>query len=341
MPTLPQPAPHVAPPGPATSPHRPAPAESRPTIGVDVGGTKIAAGLVDATGRILATVRRPTPAEDSARVATTIAEVVLDLTAGHDVEAIGIGAAGFVDSTRSTVLFAPNLAWRDEPLRRKVEERCGLPVVVENDANAAAWGEFRLGAARDVSSAVVITVGTGIGGGVILEDRLVRGTHGVAAEIGHIKVVRHGRRCGCGQRGCLESYASGRALVREAREIAATSPHDGARLLELAGGHPENITGPHVTQAAQEGDPAALECFGQVGWWLGSGMADLAAVLDPAIFVIAGGVSETGDLLLEPARRAFESALSAGAFRPVAEIRRATLGNEAGIIGAADLARTR
>ncbi|QGF23698.1 ROK family glucokinase [Raineyella fluvialis] len=323
----------------STLTHRPLP--TRPTIGVDVGGTKIAAGLVDGEGTILATVRRPTPARDTAEVVDTIAELVAELSEGQDVEAVGIGAAGFIDSARSTVLFAPNLAWRDEPLKLKVEQRCGLPVVVENDANAAAWGEFRFGAAQEASSAVVITVGTGIGGGVILDNQLVRGDHGIAAEIGHIKVDRGGRRCGCGQRGCLESYCSGRALLREAREIARTSPHDAARLLELAGGSAEKITGLHVTRAAEEGDPAALECFGQVGWWLGNGMADLAAVLDPAMFVLAGGVSEAGDLLLAPAQAAFKATLSAADFRPVADVRLATLGNDAGIIGAADLARTR
>lgn len=326
---------------PVADPAAPAP---RPTIGVDIGGTKIAAGLVDAAGTILATVRRPTPARDTGEVVTTIAalvgELVSDLSVGGKVGAIGIGAAGFVDSTRSTVLFAPNLAWRDEPLRREIEDRCGLPTVVENDANAAAWGEFRFGAARDADSAVVITVGTGIGGGVILDHQLVRGSHGIAAEIGHLKVDRGGRRCGCGQRGCLEPYASGRALVREAKEIAATAPHHAARLIALAGGDPDRITGPHVTQAAREGDPAALECFREVGGWLGTGMADLAAVLDPAMFVLAGGVSETGDLLLRPAREAFLASLTAATHRPVADIRLATLGNAAGIIGAADLART-
>ncbi|MEA5154852.1 ROK family glucokinase [Raineyella sp.] len=314
------------------------------TIGVDIGGTKIAAGVVNASGTILATVRRPTPARDTGEVVTTIVALIDELLSGPgapgDVGAIGIGAAGFVDSTRSTVLFAPNLAWRDEPLRRAIEDRCGLPAVVENDANAAAWGEFRFGAARGADSAVVITVGTGIGGGVILDHQLVRGGHGVAAEIGHLTVDRRGRRCGCGRRGCLEAYASGRALVREAKEIAATSPHHAVRLLTLAGGDPDRITGPQVTQAAREGDPAALECFREIGDWLGAGMADLAAVLDPAMFVLAGGVSETGDLLLRPARAAFLESLTAPTHRPVAEVRLATLGNAAGIIGAADLART-
>lgn len=161
------------------------------TIGVDVGGTKIAAGLVDSDGTLLATLRRPTPAQEAAAVVDVIADVVTELAAGREaaagggVEAVGIGAAGFVDAARSTVIFAPNLAWRDEPLAATVSERSGLPVVVENDANAAAWGEFRFGAARDAHSSLVITVGTGIGGGIVLDDRLVRGAHGFGRDRAH------------------------------------------------------------------------------------------------------------------------------------------------------------
>jgi glucokinase len=252
-----------------------------------------------------------------------------------------VGAAGFVDETRSGVSFAPNLAWRDEPLRDKVEALVGLPVVVENDANASAWAEVRFGAACGLGHVLFIGVGTGIGAGFVLGGGLYRGRWGMAGEPGHMRVVPEGRLCGCGNRGCWEQYASGSALVAEARDIARRSPSAAIRLLQLAGGRPEGIGGQEVTTAAREGDPAALRCFGIVGAWLGQGLADLAAVFDPGCFVIGGGVSEAGDLLLGPARTAYEKGLTGVHYRPRAEIRLAALGPDAGIVGAADLARAR
>jgi glucokinase len=312
------------------------------TIGVDVGGTKVNAGVVDEKGQVLARTRRPTPGGTSpSAVEETIAAVVTDLRVEHEVEAVGIGAAGFVSADRARVHFAPNLAWRDEPLRDEVSRRIGLPVVVENDANAAAWAEYRFGAGQGESHLVVVTVGTGIGGGIVLDGELYRGRHGIGAEFGHMTVVRGGRRCGCGQHGCWEQYVSGRALLHEAREIADVQPGYGARLLELGDGEPEGIEAREVTQAAEEGDPAALACFEEIGTWLGQGLADLASVLDPSAFVVGGGVADAGELLLAPARRAYEAALPGGRHRPPAEIRLASFGNDAGMVGAADLARVR
>jgi glucokinase len=311
------------------------------TIGVDVGGTKVAAGVVDADGIILAQARRPTPSTSPPDVEKTIADLVLELRANHDIEAVGIGAAGFIDADRATVLFAPNLAWRDEPLRDEVAKLVGLPVVVENDANAAAWGEYRYGAGRGESHMLCVTVGTGIGGGIVMDGHLYRGRFGIGAEFGHMQVVPDGRRCGCGQRGCWEQYCSGRALLHEAREIADVQKGYGQRLLELGNGRPEGIEAPEVTTAAREGDPAALACFEEVGTWLGQGLADLASSFDPAVFVIGGGVADAGELLLGPARRVFAERLTGTTHRPHAEIRIAALGNQAGLIGAADLARDR
>lgn len=309
-------------------------------IGVDVGGTKVAAGVVDEDGRVLAKTRRPTPSQSPDDVERTIADLVAELRQDHDVQAVGIGAAGFVDAERATVLFAPNLAWRDEPLRDAVQQLVDLPVVVENDANAMAWAEHRFGAGRGQAHLVCVTVGTGIGGGVVLDGRLYRGRWGAGAEFGHMKLVPDGRRCGCGQSGCWEQYCSGRALVREAREVADVWPGLGARLLELGGGFPEGITGPAVTQAAREGDPAALECVGIIGEALGQGLADLAAVLDPGAFVVGGGVADAGELLLGPARAVFTERLTGGTHRPHAPVLLAELGNDAGLVGAADLARS-
>jgi len=308
-------------------------------IGVDVGGTKVAAGVVDEDGRILAKLKRSTPAASPLRTEQVIADVVAELLASHDVTAIGLGAAGFVDGERATMLFAPNLAWRDEPLKQRVEERLGRAVVVENDANASAWAEARFGAAHGYRDALWVGVGTGIGAALIIGGQLYRGRWGIAGEPGHVRVVPDGRLCGCGNRGCWEQYASGNALVAEARDFARRAPEGASLLLQLGGGTPEGISGEVVTQAAAEGDPAALRCFQTIGGWLGQGLADLASILDPACFVIGGGVSEAGDLLLDPARAAFERALPGRGHRPLAEIRAAQLGEDAGLVGAADLAR--
>ncbi|MBT0771045.1 ROK family glucokinase [Kineosporia sp. J2-2] len=313
------------------------------TIGVDVGGTKIAAGVVDADGRILERLRVPTP-ETVDEIDASIAEAVEQLRAsesGGSVAAVGVAAAGFVNEHRTTVRFAPNIAWREHELADAVGKRVQLPVIVENDANAAAWAEFRFGAGRDATDVVTVTVGTGVGGGIVLDGKLIRGAFGMAAEIGHMRVVPNGRACGCGQTGCWEQYASGRALARSAFELAIRDPKAAAPLIEAAGGKIDGLVGSMITEVALAGDPAAIGLFAELGRWLGEGVAALANVLDPAVVVIGGGVAEVGDLLLEPARKAFNHHLSAGANRPHLQLRGAEMGNDAGIIGAADLARTR
>jgi glucokinase len=309
------------------------------TIGVDVGGTKIAAGVVDEAGSIVEMTKRLTPAANAAATIDVLGDAVCELLDKYDVEAVGIGAAGFVDESRSAVMFAPNLAWREEQVTRQVQERTGKPVIVENDANAAAWAETKLGAGRGHDHVILITIGTGIGAGIVLNGELYRGRWGMAGEPGHYRVVPDGRLCGCGNRGCWEQYASGSALVAEAREFARRSPDAAVRLLQLAGGRPEGITGPEVTAAAREGDAGALRCFETIGRWLGEGMADLASILDPGCFVLGGGVSEAGDLFLDRVRASYDQGLTGRQFRPHAAIVLAELGPEAGLIGAAGLAR--
>jgi glucokinase len=307
--------------------------------GIDVGGTKIAGGVVDETGSVLEELQVTSPATDAHAIEAAIEKLVSELATRHKIEAVGVGAAGYIDKSRSVVLFAPNLAWRDLDLKADLETTLGLPVVVENDANAAAWGEFQFGAGHDVDDLLLVTVGTGVGGGVVLDGSLYRGAFGVGAEIGHMRVVPDGIRCGCGNRGCFEMYASGSALVREARAAARAGSLLAADLVDLAGGDVEAITGPLITQSARAGDPFALEQLASVGRWLGEGIASLAAVLDPAVVVIGGGVSAADDLLLDPVRRAFSTQLTGRGHRPILEIRRARLGNRAGLIGAADLTR--
>jgi glucokinase len=310
------------------------------TIGVDVGGTKVLGGVVDEDGVVLTQARRDTPADNVGRTLDSIVEVIDELAAVHDVAGVGVGAAGWIDADRSRVLFAPNLAWRDEPLRDKLSGRTHLPVVVENDGNAAAWAEFRFGAARDArTSMVLVTLGTGVGGGFVVDGELLHGVHGMAAEPGHITVVRDGRPCPCGRHGCLEQYASGTALVRAARSRADADPAQAMLLLELAGGSVDKINGRQVTQAALSGDPASRASFEEIAGWLGVGLASLVHVLDPEILVIGGGVVEAGELLLEPLRVAYAGQLGSRGPLPHAGVVAASLGNYAGVVGAADLAR--
>jgi glucokinase len=310
------------------------------TIGVDVGGTKIASGVVDDDGRILERCLRQTPADNPEKVAVTIADVVSELAGRHEVEAVGVGAAGFVDETRSNVRFAPNLAWREEPLQKKVSELVGLPVVVENDANAMAWGEYRFGAGRGETHVVCVTVGTGIGGGAVFGGELYRGRWGMGAEWGHMQVIPDGRPCGCGHRGCWEKYASGSSLLIDARASAEADPSSAVHLLELAGSV-DVLRGEHVTEAARKGDRAALDAFDSLAEWLAQGLADLAAILDPGRYIIGGGVSAAADLFMDKVRVAYAERLTGRGHRPLAEIRVAELGPSAGLVGAADLARQR
>jgi glucokinase len=311
------------------------------TIGVDIGGTKIAAGVVDESGRLLATTRRRTTAADPEAIERAAADAVAELRAEHDVEAVGVAAAGFIEARTGVVLFAPNVAWRNEPVRDELTKRIGLPVTVDNDASAAAWGEFRFGTAETVRDMVLVTVGTGVGGGIVVDGRLVRGHVGIGGELGHLRLVPDGRPCGCGNRGCWEQYASGTALERAGRELVLAGSEPAARLARLAGDRPDLLRGRMITAAAGAGDPAALGLVGELGRWLGEGMAQIAAVLDPALFVVGGGVVDAGDLLIDPARRALAANLTARAHRPEIGVQAAVLGDTAGMIGAADLARRR
>lgn len=308
------------------------------SVGVDIGGTKIAAGLVSESGQILASDAEQTPVE-SARIPAIVADLVARLTRDERPVGVGIGAAGFVGEDRSTVRFAPNINWVGEPLGEHVRALIDLPVVVENDANAAAWGEFRFGAGEDTDDLLLITVGTGIGGGIVHQGQLFRGGFGVAAEIGHMRIVPDGILCGCGQHGCYEQYGSGSALVREARARLVNEDPRVAAIAALADGDAVRITGPGLTQLAQDGDPLATELLTDLGRWIGEGAAVLASILDPSVIAIGGGVSAAGDLLLGPIIAAYESHLPARSHRPGAAVRLAALGNSAGIIGAADLAR--
>jgi len=316
----------------------------RLAIGIDIGGTKVAGGVVDVDGKITHRARRDTPdrSKSPSVVEGTIVEVVaelLQLAGPESVVVVGIGAAGFVAADRATVVFAPHLSWRHEPLQQALQKRVAVPIFVDNDANAAVWAEWKFGAAQGETHVMMITLGTGIGGGILINAQVQRGRFGIAGEFGHMQVVPGGHRCECGNRGCWEQYASGNALVREARSLLSANSPIARDLLESVDGVVGNLTGPLITQAARDGDPTARELLAEIGHWLGLGIANLAAAFDPGMFVIGGGVSAAGDLLLTSARETFKRQLTGRGYRPEARIVAAQLGNDAGLIGAADLAR--
>jgi glucokinase len=308
-------------------------------IGIDIGGTKIAAGVVAEDGRILGRVRVPTPPDDERATLAALHAVVDELLARDPAaEAIGVGAAGLVERPGGNARWAPHNTYRRLELRRLLHERTGLPTSVDNDGNAAAWAEAHFGAGAVSDDLVLVNVGTGIGGGLLLDGRLYHGEHGFAGELGHLIVDPDGDRCACGNRGCLEAMASGSTLGRLGREAAAADP--GGRLAALAGG-PDLVTGEVVFAAAGEGDKAALALFERVGHWLGVGIASLVTIFDPDLVVVGGGVAATGELLLAPARASFERYVHARDHRDLPPVVPARLGADAGLVGAATLALAR
>ncbi len=311
------------------------------TIGVDVGGTKVLGGLVGLDGKVIATARKDTPRQGGRALTQTIADIAKELMQSHDVLAVGVSAAGFVSSDRQTMLATPNIAdWNGVDLDSELTKLINKPVVIENDANAAAWGEAKFGAGRNKNHMILLTIGTGLGGGIVFNGALVRGAFGTAAEFGHMRVVPDGHLCGCGARGCFEQYASGSALLRHAREAISASPDMARNLLSRGNGSIEGLTGADITQAAKEGDPVALAAFNTTAEWLGAGIASLSVLLDPDCVVIGGGVIDAGEILLAPLRRALVRYMPFAGKHPYPEIIAAQLGNQAGLVGVADLARS-
>jgi glucokinase len=303
-------------------------------VGIDVGGTKTAAALVSANGSVLALETLPTPADDVDATLATVVEAALAVIT-PDVEAVGIAAAGLVDWEAGELVFAPNLAWRQVPLAAYLTLKLGVPVVADNDNTAAAWGEHVFGAGRGHNDLLLVGVGTGIGGGIVSGGRLFHGAHGFAGEIGHIVMDPAGPFCGCGNRGCWEQVASGQAVTRAGR--AAVGSGAETVLVELTAGDPNRITGPMVTEAARDGDAVSIAILADVGRWLGVGIGGLVNVLDPEIVIMAGGVAEAGDLVLDPARAAYRDTVEAADLRPEVPIVMAAHGNHTGVVGAAAL----
>lgn len=305
-------------------------------VGIDFGGTKVLGGVIDREGNMIAEKRVPTPYQGPALL-DAIYEVVRDLEKeiGTNVAGVGIGAAGLVD--RHGVLhYGPNVGGvTGVEIQNHLSDRLpGYKIRVDNDANVAAWGECLFGAGRRAREMVMVTLGTGIGGGLISGGRLFRGENGFAAEFGHITVERNGAQCACGKKGCWEAYGSGRALGRMGRDAANDAAFP--RAIELATSL-EEIRGEHVTAAARLGDPTAKAIFDDFAGWLAVGMSTLVAMLDPAVIVVGGGLAEDSDLYLDTTREHLEEIIMGAANRPKVEVVVATLGERAGAIGAAML----
>ncbi|MEV5002948.1 ROK family protein [Nocardioides sp. LML1-1-1.1] len=296
----------------------------RSWVGVDVGGTKVLAVRIGESGAVeqVATRRMPGRTATGEAVEEAVAAAAADVAGDGPPVALGVSAAGLVDAAGERYLFGAHLPWRDVPVRARLEERTGHRVVLDNDANCAAYAELLAGAARGFGSVVLVTIGTGIGGALVLGGRLVRGAHGLAGEFGHMQAVPDGLACECGLSGCWEQYCSGRALERVTRVTLG-----------------RHVDGPEVAAMALAGDEVARQAFASIGTWLGVGTAALVSAYDPEVVVVGGGVSAVGELLLAPARAGLRDALQGTAYRPVPDIVPAALGPEAGAIGAALLAR--
>jgi glucokinase len=303
-------------------------------IGVDIGGTKIAAGVVTSEGDLLNEVRYPTAAGKE-RLLSSIARAITEVKDGFEVGGACLAAPDFVLAAENKVVFAPNLhAIEGIPLKDEIEERTGLTITVENDANAAAWGEFRFGAGSEVEHLVFVTLGTGVGGGVITHGVLLRGAQGAGGELGHVTIQATGPRCNCGNHGCLEALASGTAIGRRARKVANERPASALGRLAIE----REVLGEDVTELAREGDEAAISILEETGTWLGIGLAGFVNVFNPEVVAVGGGVVKAGEYILPPARREVHLRARSPS-RDLVEIKEATLGAESGVLGAAALAR--
>lgn len=304
------------------------------SIGVDVGGTKIAAGVVTPEGRVLEEVRYPSAGSPEVLV-ENIFRAISEVRGGAEVGGVCLAVPGLILSEENKVVFSPNLpAIQGVRLKDELEDRIGVPLTIENDASAAAWGEFRFGAGSEASHLVFITLGTGVGGGVVSHGVLLRGANGAAGELGHTTIHATGPRCACGNRGCLEALASGSAIARRANEAAAERTDSALGKLAAT----RKVLGEDITKLAREGDEAALSVLEEAGTWLGVGVASFVNIFNPEVVAVGGGASEAGELILAATRREVHLRARSPS-RDLVKIRSATLGPESGVLGAAALAR--
>ena len=315
-------------------------AENLWAIGVDLGGTKTEVARVDAEGKLSQRLRRPTNIQSGpAAVKAEIVAAVRDLQQGASSRpaGVGVGVAGQVDSKRGVVRFAPNLAWRDEPLQPDLKQALGLPVVIVNDVRAATLGEWLYGAGQGCNDLICLFVGTGIGGGVVSGGQLLSGCSNTAGELGHITIDMHGPSCHCGNRGCLEALAGGWAIARQAKEAVIANQVAGASLLKMAGGHSDAITAEVVAQAAKASDPLAMDLIDHVAQALIAGVVSLVHAFNPCRLILGGGVIDGLPELIGRVERGMRQQALAAASEPL-RVLPARLHNDAGVVGAAALA---
>ena len=317
-----------------------APTGNELTVGVDLGGTKIQAAVVDRAGGVLATHRTETDVEGGPSKAVDDIVRCVHACAPNlsGIGAVGVGVAGQVDAATGTVRSAPNLGWRDFPLADRLEAVLGIPVVVENDVRAIAWGVWRHGAGQNIDDLIVLFVGTGVGGGIVSGGQLLTGDRGVAGELGHATLVADGRLCTCGRRGCVEAYTGGWAIAARAREAIEADPEAGQGMLDAAG--KGDVTAVVVSQAAADGDRLAAQLLEETGRYLGAAAVGLVHALNPRRIVLGGGVVDGNPFLVD----AVASAVKADAipiFADRLDVKGSELGPQAGVIGSASLARRR
>ncbi|MBC2680935.1 ROK family protein [Corynebacterium anserum] len=311
------------------------------TIGVDIGGTNLRAAVIDRQGTMVDTEQLPTPSSVGA-LEKALTMVVDTLRQRHpQITAVGLAVAGFITSDQTTVRFAPHLPWRNAEITTRLSKLWDIPVVLEHDANSAAWGEYILGAAQNTRNTVLFALGTGIGGAVIIDGKIYRGAYGVAPEFGHLTVVPGGRACPCGKRGCLERYCSGSALPLTAQDYIALGAHPESKFSQEFANKPEEITGRVVVRMAREGDPLALAVLKDMATWLGKGLSLVQDVFDPELIVLSGGVARDADLLIDRAEAVLHHSVVGAGHRPISRVVSGELGSEAGMIGVAMLAHER
>lgn len=307
-------------------------------IGVDLGGTRLAVGSWSIDGLLGDYTERPLPTRDYERLVAAIADLVGSLRdQGSAPPKLGVAMAAWLSPDRESVVTAANLGWSDRALRHDLAQRTGLDTVVHNDANAAAWGEYLL-AGRPQGSFVVLTLGTDVGGGVIVDGRLLTGAFGVAGELGHLQVRADGPPCVCGARGCLAVYASGKATLGSARRALADNPSSAPVLSQLCHNDPSRLRGQDFATAAQKGEQAVLQIVGEAATAIGIASSQISRVVDHHTLVIGGGASAIGPVLQQAVTEALLSTTPVGPVRPLPEVCLARAGNRAGVVGAADLA---
>jgi glucokinase len=307
------------------------------TIGIDIGGTKISAGVVDSSGNLIDSSRCSTPTEGGKELISSVINLIKEFNKKYEIKGIGISIAALISSDYGTIVGAPNIANLSKlNFVNEIKVEFEIPIIIENDANAAMWAEFKFGNAKGLNPVMFFIIGTGVGGGLVIDGKLFKGANGIGAEFGHMCVVPDGLLCGCGSKGCLEQYASGGALIRYANEALLANPDKSEEVLSFGEG---KLSGTALTKAAKAGNELALAAFSKQADWLGLACASYSLIIDPQAIIIGGGVVDAGELFLAPVRAAMRKYMPFAESHVPPKIIAAKFGNDAGLIGAADLVR--